>query len=87
MRISQFTTRVPGAVVVNNDCFLDVGLESDIVENYQAAEVMDCGGKVLLPGLINAHTHVPMTLLRGLADDLRLDLARIRPHRDETCLR
>jgi 5-methylthioadenosine/S-adenosylhomocysteine deaminase len=35
---------------------------------------MDCGGKVLIPGLINAHTHVPMTLLRGLADDLRLDV-------------
>ncbi|MEA3326440.1 MAG: amidohydrolase family protein [Chloroflexota bacterium] len=64
----------PGAVVVQNDSFLDVGHESDILENYQAVEVMDCGGKVLLPGLINAHTHVPMTLLRGLADDLRLDV-------------
>ncbi len=70
----DFTIYNPGAVVVKNDCFLDVGLESDIVENYQAAEIMDCGGKVLLPGLINAHTHVPMTLLRGLADDLRLDV-------------
>ena len=28
----------------------------------------------MLPGLVNAHTHVPMTLLRGLADDLRLDV-------------
>ncbi len=27
-----------------------------------------------MPGLVNAHTHVPMTLLRGLADDLRLDV-------------
>jgi 5-methylthioadenosine/S-adenosylhomocysteine deaminase len=35
---------------------------------------VDCGGKVLMPGLVNAHTHVPMTLLRGLADDLRLDV-------------
>ena len=35
---------------------------------------MDCENKVLMPGLINAHTHVPMTLLRGLADDLRLDV-------------
>jgi len=31
-------------------------------------------GKILMPGLINAHTHIPMTLLRGLADDLRLDV-------------
>ena len=35
---------------------------------------MDCGGKVLMPGLINAHTHAAMSLLRGLADDLRLDV-------------
>src|SRR5262249_32839474 len=37
-------------------------------------ETVDCGGRVLMPGLVNAHTHVPMTLLRGLADDLRLDV-------------
>ena len=36
--------------------------------------MVDCGGKILMPGLVNAHTHVPMTLLRGLADDLRLDV-------------
>jgi 5-methylthioadenosine/S-adenosylhomocysteine deaminase len=35
---------------------------------------VDCGGKVLMPGLVNAHTHAPMALLRGLADDLRLDV-------------
>ena len=39
-----------------------------------AATVVDCGGRLLMPGLVNAHTHVPMTLLRGLADDLRLDV-------------
>jgi 5-methylthioadenosine/S-adenosylhomocysteine deaminase len=36
--------------------------------------VVDCEGAAILPGLINAHTHVPMSLLRGLADDLRLDV-------------
>jgi 5-methylthioadenosine/S-adenosylhomocysteine deaminase len=51
-----------------------VGLEEDIRKEYIAEETIDCGGKVLMPGLINAHTHVPMTLLRGLADDLRLDV-------------
>ena len=39
-----------------------------------AAEDVDCRGRVVMPGLVNAHTHVPMTLLRGLADDLRLDV-------------
>jgi 5-methylthioadenosine/S-adenosylhomocysteine deaminase len=64
----------PGAVAVNGDSIVAVGLEQDITREYSADEVVDCGGKVLMPGLINAHTHVPMTLLRGLADDLRLDV-------------
>ena len=41
---------------------------------HEAPERIDCRGRVVMPGLINAHTHVPMTLLRGLADDLRLDV-------------
>ena len=41
---------------------------------YQARETVDCQGRVVMPGLVNAHTHAPMTLLRGLADDLRLDV-------------
>jgi 5-methylthioadenosine/S-adenosylhomocysteine deaminase len=35
-------------------------------------EVIDCKGKVLIPGLINTHTHLSMTLFRGYADDLEL---------------
>lgn len=64
----------PGAVVVRGDSIVAVGNEKDIVTEYQFDEVFDCEGKILMPGLINAHTHVPMTLLRGLADDLRLDV-------------
>jgi len=64
----------PGAVAVNGDQIAAVGAEATILQAYPDAEVIDCGGKVLMPGLINAHTHVPMTLLRGLADDLRLDV-------------
>lgn len=64
----------PGAVVVRGENIIAVGGESGLVQAYPDAEVIDCGGKVLMPGLVNAHTHVPMTLLRGLADDLRLDV-------------
>ena len=39
---------------------------------YAEARVIELPGKVLLPGLVNAHTHAPMTLLRGIADDLPL---------------
>lgn len=64
----------PGAVAVNGDSIVAVGSESDLKKEFTAKEVIDCGGKVLMPGLVNAHTHVPMTLIRGLADDLRLDV-------------
>ncbi len=64
----------PGAVAVRGDSIVAVGSESQVKKDHPSARVMDCGGKVLLPGLVNAHTHVPMTLLRGLADDLRLDV-------------
>jgi len=64
----------PGAVAVKGDSIIAVGNEEEIKKEYSADEVIDCGGKVLMPGLVNAHTHVPMTLLRGLADDLRLDV-------------
>jgi 5-methylthioadenosine/S-adenosylhomocysteine deaminase len=70
----SLTQYSPGAVAVNGDSIVAVGLEQDILKDYSAEEMIDCGGKVLMPGLVNAHTHVPMTLLRGLADDLRLDV-------------
>ena len=69
--LTQFS---PGALAVQGDSIVAVGLEEDIRKEYIADDTLDCGGKVLMPGLINAHTHVPMTLLRGLADDLRLDV-------------
>ncbi len=63
-----------GAIAIQGDSIVAVGPEDDIRRDYQGTEAIDCHGKVLLPGLVNAHTHVPMTLLRGLADDLRLDV-------------
>jgi 5-methylthioadenosine/S-adenosylhomocysteine deaminase len=64
----------PGAVAVKEDKIIAVGNENELKEEFSAKEMVDCHGKILMPGLINAHTHVPMTLLRGLADDLRLDV-------------
>lgn len=63
-----------GAVAVKDDSILAVGNEEEILRDYQSEQLFDCKGKILMPGLINAHTHIPMTLLRGLADDLRLDV-------------
>jgi len=70
----NLTQYFPGAVAVRGNSILAVGYEEEIGKEYSAQETIDCDRKVLMPGLINAHTHVPMTLLRGLADDLRLDV-------------
>jgi 5-methylthioadenosine/S-adenosylhomocysteine deaminase len=70
----DLTQYSPGAVAVKGDSIVAVGYEDEIKKAFSARESIDCDGKVLMPGLINAHTHVPMTLLRGLADDLRLDV-------------
>src|SRR5881394_4400840 len=67
----RFTVHRPGSVAIAGDTVQAVGPEA---AQYSARETVDCGGHVVMPGLINAHTHVPMTLLRGLADDLRLDV-------------
>ncbi len=64
----------PGAVAVNGDSIVAVGPEFEISKEYSGNETIDCSRKILMPGLINAHTHVPMNSLRGLADDLRLDV-------------
>src|SRR6185503_13412512 len=71
---SDLTQYSPGAIAVKRDSIVAVGPEDEIKKEYFARETIDCNGQVLMPGLINAHTHAPMTLLRGLADDLRLDV-------------
>ncbi len=64
----------PGAIAISGDSIVAIGPEAEIKKGYAGKETVDCRGSLLMPGLINAHTHVPMTLLRGLADDLRLDV-------------
>ena len=67
----SFTVHETGSIAISGRTILAVG---DIGSDYDAAETVDCMGRVVMPGLVNAHTHAPMTLLRGLADDLRLDV-------------
>jgi 5-methylthioadenosine/S-adenosylhomocysteine deaminase len=63
-----------GAVAVSGDVIRAIGTAEDMVTRVKARQIVDCAGCAVIPGLVNAHTHVPMTLLRGLADDLRLDV-------------
>src|SRR5258708_24869743 len=61
-----------GAVAVKGGHIIAVGSAAEIDGKYAAREVVNAGNKVVIPGLINGHTHVPMTLFRGRADDLDL---------------
>ncbi len=70
----QFDVFPDGAIAVQGDQIAAVGNRADMLALYEADNVLDCTGKVIMPGLVNAHTHAPMTLLRGLADDRRLDV-------------
>jgi 5-methylthioadenosine/S-adenosylhomocysteine deaminase len=63
-----------GAVAVRGNTIFAVGEQSALRQTVQAGETVDCRGAILMPALINAHTHAAMALLRGLADDLRLDV-------------
>jgi 5-methylthioadenosine/S-adenosylhomocysteine deaminase len=67
----QFTLLPSSSVAVTGNAIVAVG---DSASDLRGAETVDCRGRVVMPGLVNAHTHAPMTLLRGLADDLRLDV-------------
>jgi 5-methylthioadenosine/S-adenosylhomocysteine deaminase len=67
----RFTVHTPGSVAIGGSTILAVG---NVGTEYEPTETIDCKGRVLMPGLVNAHTHAPMAMLRGLADDLRLDV-------------
>lgn len=60
------------AVVLQGSTIADIGPSDTIASRWTADKVLQLDTHVVLPGLINAHTHGPMTLLRGFADDLPL---------------
>ena len=71
---SNFDIYVEGAVAISGDSIVAAGPADEIIQSHTAKEMIDCQGQVIIPGLVNAHTHIPMTLFRGLHDDLRLDV-------------
>ncbi|MBT8088317.1 MAG: amidohydrolase family protein, partial [Gammaproteobacteria bacterium] len=61
-----------GAVAIRDGVIVDVGDRSDIHRDYAAPETLTGDSRVVLPGLVNGHTHAAMSLLRGIADDRAL---------------
>ncbi|MEM8933428.1 MAG: amidohydrolase family protein, partial [Acidobacteriota bacterium] len=61
-----------GAVAIDGERIVAIGSTVELVDRYPDARRLSADGGAILPGLINTHTHVPMTLFRGMADDLPL---------------
>ncbi|HEU0253372.1 MAG TPA: amidohydrolase [Pyrinomonadaceae bacterium] len=61
-----------GGIAVSNGRIVAIGTRGEIESGYTSRQRVNAAGKVITPGLINGHTHIPMVLFRGLADDLDL---------------
>ena len=62
-----------GAIAIKNDTIVAVGPSQTLDAKYSASKTINAKDTLVLPGLINGHTHVPMTLFRGLHDDVTLN--------------
>jgi 5-methylthioadenosine/S-adenosylhomocysteine deaminase len=61
------------AIAIQGDTILAIGPQSELTKLYTPKQTLHAEGKLILPGFINGHTHVPMTLMRGLHDDVTLN--------------
>ncbi len=61
-----------GAIAVDKDKIVAVDTSGEIARQFSSKQTINADGKVVIPGLINTHTHIPMTLFRGISDDLDL---------------
>jgi 5-methylthioadenosine/S-adenosylhomocysteine deaminase len=61
-----------GAIAIDHGVIVAVGKSSYIAKQYSGRETIRAGGMAVLPGFVNTHTHAPMTLFRGIADDREL---------------
>src|ERR1051325_5098606 len=59
-----------GGIAISEGRIVAIGPRAEIERGYTSRQRVNAAGKVITPGLINGHTHVPMVLFRGLADDL-----------------
>jgi 5-methylthioadenosine/S-adenosylhomocysteine deaminase len=61
-----------GAVAIDGTDIVAVGPVAEVTARFRARDTLDARGQIVMPGLVNTHTHAPMVLYRGLADDLAL---------------
>jgi 5-methylthioadenosine/S-adenosylhomocysteine deaminase len=61
-----------GAVAIDGENIIAVGKSEKIKANYISGKTIDATNHLIMPGLINSHTHAAMTCFRGIADDIEL---------------
>jgi len=69
----NFSVHDPGGIAVAGGKILAVGPSAAMEKSYTGKTRFDARGSIVMPGLVNTHTHAAMNLLRGIADDLPLD--------------
>ncbi|MCX7983166.1 MAG: amidohydrolase [Syntrophales bacterium] len=73
LTIDEEDTRITqGGVAISNDRIVDLGKEEELLKRYKAKKHVHCPESIIMPGLVNAHTHAAMTCFRGIADDMEL---------------
>jgi len=72
LTVDSLNTEIPlGTIVIKNDSIEALG-DNSLLEYYEADNIIDAQGNLVMPGLINAHTHAAMNIYRGMADDMPL---------------
>ena len=77
----QRTTYDHGAIAIEGSRITDIGESAVLEQKYTDAEIIDARGMLVIPGLINAHTHIFQCLYKGLGDDAIAIMSTLSPDR------
>jgi 5-methylthioadenosine/S-adenosylhomocysteine deaminase len=73
LTVDQHDSKIEkGAIAVDQDEIVALGRKEDILPEYEGRTTIDVPDSIIMPGLVNAHTHAAMTCFRGIADDMEL---------------
>jgi 5-methylthioadenosine/S-adenosylhomocysteine deaminase len=73
LTLDEKDTKHPeGAVAIDGDAIVGLGSSADLAAEFQGRQTIHCPHSIVMPGLVNTHTHAAMTCFRGIADDMEL---------------